>query len=107
MTAGEDRPLGEDRQQITAFLEMMAAEAGAARNTLLAYSRDLAGASELLGGRLAAATAEELHRLGEAWLPLKRATVARRTSPTPRSLASLASTSRRPSKSTSSTESWP
>ena len=36
---------------------MMAAEAGAARNTLLAYERDLRGASELLGGRLAAARA--------------------------------------------------
>ena len=44
---------GEDRQLIAAFLEMMAAEAGAARNTLLAYERDLRGASELLGGRLA------------------------------------------------------
>ena len=44
---------GEDGQLIAAFLEMMAAEAGAARNTLLAYERDLRGASELLGGRLA------------------------------------------------------
>jgi integrase/recombinase XerD len=44
---------GEDRQLIAAFLEMMAAEAGAARNTLLAYERDLRGASELLGGDLA------------------------------------------------------
>ena len=41
---------GEDRQLIAAFLEMMAAEAGAAVNTLLAYERDLRGASELLGG---------------------------------------------------------
>ena len=69
---------GEDRRYIGSFLEMMAAEAGAARNTLLAYQRDLAGASELLGGRLAFATTEELRRLGEAWLPLKRATVARK-----------------------------
>jgi integrase/recombinase XerD len=69
---------GEDRRLIAAFLEMMAAEAGAARNTLLAYERDLRGASELLGGRLAAASQEELKRLGEAWLPLKRATVARK-----------------------------
>ena len=69
---------GEDRRLIAAFLEMMAAEAGAARNTLLAYRRDLDGASELLGGRLAAASAEELKRLAEAWLPLKRATVARK-----------------------------
>jgi integrase/recombinase XerD len=68
----------DDARAISAFLEMMAAEAGAARNTLLAYRRDLEGASELLGGRLAAATAEELHRLAEAWMPLKRATVARK-----------------------------
>ncbi|MGZ8349725.1 MAG: recombinase XerD, partial [Allosphingosinicella sp.] len=39
---------------------MMAAEAGAARNTLLAYQRDLDGASELLGGRLAVASPDEL-----------------------------------------------
>lgn len=69
---------GEDRQLIAAFLEMMAAEAGAARNTLLAYERDLRGASELLEGRLASASAERLKSLGEAWLPLKRATVARK-----------------------------
>jgi integrase/recombinase XerD len=70
---------GDDRQLIGAFLEMMAAEAGAARNTLLAYQRDLAGASERLGGRLATASPEELKQLGEAWLPLKRATVARKS----------------------------
>jgi integrase/recombinase XerD len=68
----------EDRQRIAAFLEMMAAEAGAARNTLLAYERDLRGASELLGGRLAVASGEALRPLAEAWLPLKRATVARK-----------------------------
>jgi len=69
---------GEDRRTIAAFLEMMAAEAGAARNTLLAYQRDLDGASNLLEGRLAAASPEELKRLAEAWMPLKRATVARK-----------------------------
>jgi integrase/recombinase XerD len=69
---------GEDRQLIAAFLEMMAAEAGAARNTLLAYERDLRRASALLGGRLADAGAEKLRGLAEAWMPLKRATVARK-----------------------------
>ena len=69
---------GEDRQRIAAFLEMMAAEAGAARNTLLAYERDLRGASELLGGRLADAAPAALKTLAEAWMPLKRATVARK-----------------------------
>ena len=68
----------EDRQRIAAFLEMMAAEAGAARNTLLAYERDLNGASGLLGGRLAAAAPAEIRRLAEAWMPLSRATVARK-----------------------------
>ena len=69
----------DDRQSIAAFLEMLAAEAGAAHNTLLAYRRDLQGASELLGGGLASAEADALRKLGEAWLPLKRATVARKS----------------------------
>ena len=70
---------GEDRRLIAAFLEMMAAEAGAARNTLLAYERDLAGASELLEGGLAAADSDSLRRLGAAWIELKRSSVARKS----------------------------
>ncbi|MDB5693764.1 MAG: recombinase XerD [Alphaproteobacteria bacterium] len=70
--------LREDGQLIPAFLEMMAAEAGAAANTLLAYERDLRGASEILDGRLSSAGKDALNRLSEAWLPLKRATVARK-----------------------------
>ena len=73
--AGEDL---DDPQLIAAFLEMLAAEAGAALNTRLAYERDLRGASQLLGGRVAAASQDALKRLSEAWLPLKRATVARK-----------------------------
>ncbi|HEY0148815.1 MAG TPA: tyrosine recombinase [Allosphingosinicella sp.] len=69
---------GEDRRLIGAFLEMMAAEAGAARNTLLAYERDLRGASELLSGRLSSAAPDDLRRLSEAWMPLARSTVARK-----------------------------
>lgn len=76
MTSGSGA--GEDRRHIAAFLEMMASEAGAARNTLLAYERDLSGASELLGGGLASAPAEALGRLGGEWMALKRATVARK-----------------------------
>jgi len=68
-----------DGQAIAAFLEMMAAEAGAARNTLLAYERDLSGASALLEGGLASASTDALKRLSEAWMPLKRATVARKS----------------------------
>ena len=46
---------------------------------MLAYERDLRGASELLGGAARRAPRpEELKRLAEAWLPLKRATVARK-----------------------------
>ena len=67
-----------DRQLIHAFLEMLAAEAGAARNTLLAYRRDLEGASALLSGGLAAADAEALQKLGAEWMELKRSSVARK-----------------------------
>jgi integrase/recombinase XerD len=67
-----------DRRLIAAFLEMMAAEAGAAANTLAAYERDLRGASELLGGALSTVSSDRLKMLGEAWLPLKPATVARK-----------------------------
>ncbi len=70
---------GEDSRLIGAFLEMMSAEAGAAANTLAAYERDLRGASEIMGGRLAAASSDELAKLGEAWMPLKRASVARKS----------------------------
>ena len=70
--------LGEDQRLIAAFLEMMAAEAGAAANTLLAYERDLRGASKLLSGALGAASPEMLRQLADAWAPLKRATVARK-----------------------------
>jgi integrase/recombinase XerD len=81
---------GEDRQLIAAFLEMMAAEAGAARNTLLAYERDLRGASEVMGGRLASASADMLKNLGAAWMPLKRASVARKAAALRRFFAFLA-----------------
>jgi len=70
--------VSEDRQLIAAFLEMMAAEAGAARNTILAYERDLRGASELLDGALSRADKARLKSLAAAWMPLKRATVARK-----------------------------
>ena len=66
-----------DRALVDRFAEMMAAEAGAARNTLLAYRRDLAAASETVG-RLETAGSAELTKLGEAWSELARSTVARR-----------------------------
>ncbi|PZU10407.1 MAG: recombinase XerD [Sphingomonas sp.] len=59
---------------------MLAAEAGAARNTLMAYRTDLEGASAFLGGRLGGADAAALENLAGEWLPLARSTVARKAS---------------------------
>jgi integrase/recombinase XerD len=58
---------------------MLSAEGGAARNTLMAYGSDLRAASAWLGGRLATASADDLTRLGEEWMPFARATVARKS----------------------------
>ena len=68
-----------DRELIGRFLEMLAAEAGAARNTILAYRSDLEKASEALGGGLAAADEAAIARLAEQWMPLARSTVARKS----------------------------
>ena len=54
---------GADTLLIERFLEMLAAEAGAARNTLLAYRTDLRAASALLGGGLAEADGAAINRL--------------------------------------------
>jgi len=56
---------------------MMAAEAGAARNTLAAYCSDLEAAAAALGSLEAAAPAE-IAGLGEKWGGLAPSTVARR-----------------------------
>ena len=58
---------------------MLAAERGAARNTILAYGRDLAQAEELLGGDLAGASAAQLSKLGQGWTSLAASTMARAT----------------------------
>jgi integrase/recombinase XerD len=68
-----------------AFLEMLAAERGAARNTLLAYDRDLNDFAEFAAGRgeaVAAASAETLRRYmaGLGSQGLKPRTAARRLS---------------------------
>ncbi|MEO6248371.1 MAG: tyrosine recombinase [Sphingomicrobium sp.] len=66
-----------DRALVDRFLDMMAAEAGASRNTLLAYRRDLeAGVAAL--GDVGTADVSALKRLGEAWRSLAPSTVARR-----------------------------
>lgn len=64
---------------IRLFLAMLAAERGAAANTLAAYRRDLEGAEELIGD-LAGATAEDLARLGPSWSALAPASIARKSS---------------------------
>src|SRR3546814_14165888 len=83
-------PAGEDRVAIARVLEMMAAEAGASRNTLLANSADLGGASELLGGRLAGADEEAVQKLSAHWSALSRAPVSRKASAPRRFFAFLA-----------------
>ena len=67
-----------DRALVGRFCDMMAAEAGAARNTLLAYRRDLEASAEVLGS-LENADAVGLRKLGEAWSGLAASTVARRS----------------------------
>lgn len=71
---------GEDAALIERFLEMLVAEAGSAANTKAAYGADLRAASATLDGRLSAATASDLERLAEAWLPLAASTAARKSS---------------------------
>ncbi|MGK6320095.1 tyrosine recombinase [Sphingomonas sp. DT-204] len=83
-------PGGEDRALIERFLEMLAAEAGAAANTIAAYRSDLALASETLDGRLGSADAEALQRLAGGWADLARSTVARKSAALRRFFAFLA-----------------
>jgi integrase/recombinase XerD len=58
---------------------MLAAERGAAANTLAAYRRDLDGAERLIGD-LATADREALARLTQGWAELAPSTVARKAS---------------------------
>jgi integrase/recombinase XerD len=81
---------GNDRALIERFLEMMVAEAGAARNTISAYRSDLALASDFLAGGLAAASPDDLARLGGQWLDLSRSSVARKSAALRRFFAFLA-----------------
>jgi integrase/recombinase XerD len=69
----------DDRALVDRFLEMMAAEAGASRNTLAAYRSDLTAAAADLGGVLSEATSEALTGLGAVWADYSSATVARRS----------------------------
>jgi integrase/recombinase XerD len=64
---------------INRFLEMLAAEAGASRNTLMAYGSDLHAASDLLKGRLVQATPADLGQLAAEWSGLAKSSLARKS----------------------------
>ncbi|MDF8331850.1 tyrosine recombinase [Novosphingobium cyanobacteriorum] len=64
---------------VEAFLTMLAAERGAAANTLAAYRRDLTGARSVIGD-LAQADAASLERLAQAWSDLAPSSLARKSS---------------------------
>ncbi|MCB2083316.1 MAG: tyrosine recombinase [Sphingomonadaceae bacterium] len=65
--------------EIEDFLAMLAAERGAAANTLAAYRRDLEGADEIVGD-LATTSSDRLGRLAHAWADLAPSTLARKSS---------------------------
>lgn len=71
---------GDDARLIDRFLEMMAAERGAAANTVAAYRRDLDQASQVLGGQLAQTGEAGLAQLDIHWRALASSTVARKSS---------------------------
>jgi len=79
-----------DRALIDRFLEMMAAEAGAAPNTLAAYRSDLMLASQALEGNLVDADAAALATVSGGWSALSRATVGRKSASLRRFFAFLA-----------------
>ena len=64
---------------VEAFLDMLAAERGAAPNTLAAYRRDLESAEELIGD-LASVDRDLVGRLSGAWSSLAPSTVSRKSS---------------------------
>lgn len=72
------KQLGTDADLIERFLEMLAAERGVARNTLLAYRSDLAAASEMLAGKLASASKDKLQLLATGWSHLANSSIARK-----------------------------
>jgi integrase/recombinase XerD len=69
----------DDQALVDRFLDMMAAEGGASKHTLAAYRNDLDRSAEALAVPLAAATPQDLSRLGAKWAELAPSTVARRS----------------------------
>ena len=88
--SGASLAVSEDGALIGRFLEMLAAEAGAARNTLMAYGSDLRAVSLELQGGLSGATSDDLARVGESWMALARSSVARKSAALRRFFAFLA-----------------
>ena len=70
---------GDDRALVDRFLDMMAAEAGASRNTIAAYRNDLAAAAASLPDGLGEASMEQLTGLAPLWADLAASTLARRS----------------------------
>ncbi|WP_309602093.1 tyrosine recombinase [Sphingomonas sp.] len=68
----------DDLALVDRFLDMLASEAGASRNTLSAYRSDLAAAAGLLPS-LGEASIDELGGLAPAWSQLASSTLARRS----------------------------
>lgn len=69
-----------DGALIDRFLEMMAAERGASRNTLAAYRRDLTQAAELTPSSLATADVQDLRALMAEYRALAASSAARKLS---------------------------
>lgn len=88
--------LAGDRALIDRFLEMMAAEAGAAPNTIAAYRSDLSLASQALHGNLVEADAAAIETLAGGWSSLSRSTVGRKSASLRRFYAFLADEGHRP-----------
>ena len=79
-----------DAALIDRFLEMLAAEAGAATNTIAAYRSDLMLAAGAIEGSLGEADADALTALSSQWAGLARSTVARKAAALRRFYAFLA-----------------
>jgi integrase/recombinase XerD len=68
----------DDHALVDRFLDMLAAEAGASRNTIAAYRGDLGTAAAALPNGLGQASPEELSALAPLWADVAASTLARR-----------------------------
>lgn len=74
------QPRPDDAPFIDRYMEMLSAQRGAARNTLLAYRADLAGASGALPAGLIRADTDALRALGDHWAGVSASTLSRKVS---------------------------